>query len=210
MKSSKNLNKNNTENNNDYKRIVFDVDGTTTPPTVHYQTSGERKPTSEFLAYDAIMTRRLDVSVILHGHNKLTTEYAQYLAHYYPDLVARTDENKPYGTKEFAESVAVKLNPKTRYVVANGHGFFSLGENFSEAFLYALLMHANARILKIYSEVLNKNVVSSPIQLLHLDGLVAACSDLLAEPVIEGATVIGGRVLESINSLRSKLRRKTA
>lgn len=189
---------------------VFEVDYTTTPPTVYYQTSVDRKPTSEFLAYDAILKKRPDVSVILHGHNKLTTEYAQYLAHYYPDLVARTDENKPYGTVEFANSVAEKLTFKKKYVVANGHGFFSLGENFSEAFLYALLMHANARLLKVYSGVLNKNIVASPVNLLHLDGFVAACSDILAEPVIEGATSIGGRVLEGINSIRSKIGRKIA
>jgi len=189
---------------------VFEVDYTTTPPTIHYKPSGDRKPTSEFLAYDAILKKRPDVSVILHGHNKLTTEYAQHIEHYYPDLAARTDENKPYGTIEFADSVAMKLTPKSRYIVANGHGFFSLGKNFGEAYLYALLMHANAHVLKIYDEMRNKKRISSPIQLFRLDGLVAVCSDFLAEPLIAGAAFIGGRVLDNLSSLRSKLGRKTA
>lgn len=193
----------------DLMRVV-NVNYGTDPPTILYEKSGDRKPTSEFLAYDRIFSDRKDISVILHAHNALTTERAQWLEHYSPDLVARTDKPKPYGTKDLADSLGAKLTSKTRYIIANGHGFFSLGRNVSEAFIYAAEMHLSALVLKIYSEIVENESVSKGLERLHLDGLVAAGSDALAEPIMALAGSIGGKVLDGFSSIKTKLLRKTA
>lgn len=190
---------------------VFEVDYTTIPPTIHYQKSEDRKPTSEFLAYDEIFRKRPDISVILHGHNQNTTEMAQYLENYGRGFVVRTDEPKPYGTREFAVALGERLTQKSDYLIANGHGFFALGRNFSEAFVNAVDIHALAMVLRIYRDIINNNIVASALEYLHFDGIVTKGSNRLAQPLFKKAgSFLGGKLLDRLHLIRSNGNRRLA
>lgn len=183
----------------DIMRVVK-VDYNTDPPTVFYEKSEERKPTSELIAHWEIFKGREDVYVILHGHDKLTTMMAGIIARYYPDLAARTDKNVPYGTKDFAFALRDKLTNKNKYLIARGHGFFSLGTSFSEALLYARIMHDLTNlILRPYVKVRGSGFVGSHLPD-GLEGKVGALSDRLVEPAISLVGGIGGIMLNRVGS----------
>lgn len=188
----------------DIMRVV-EVDYNINPPKVFYEKSEERKPTSELLAHWEIFNKRNDVQVILHGHDKLTTIMAGIVARYYPDLAARTDENIPYGTKDFAFALRDKLTERSKYLIARGHGFFSLGSSFSEALLYARIIHDLTNFILIpYAMIRGSEFVGSHLPD-RLEGRVARLSERVIEPVISSfarkSRLMGEAYLAAVNEL---------
>ncbi len=190
--------------NEDVVRVV-EVDYETNPPIVFYEKSDGRKPTSELLAYWEIFNKRKDVGVILHGHDKLTTIMAGIISRYYPGLAASTEKNIPYGTKDFAFALRDKLTERSRYLIARGHGFFSLGSNFGEALLYARIIHDLTNfVLRPYAMIRGSGFVESHLSD-RLEGRVARLSGRLIEPLISSfagkSRLMGEAYLAAINEL---------
>ena len=144
----------------DMMRVV-DVDYETDPPTVYYETSGDRKPTSELLAHWEIYKKRPGISVILHGHDQVTTRMAGVISRYSPNLAGRTETNLPYGTKEFANALRDITDDNRLYLVAKGHGFFSLGEEFDEALFYSRVIHLLTQVSRPFVAVRHSRVVEA-------------------------------------------------
>lgn len=198
-----------TATNKSLGSLIFDdiikvkaVDKGTNPPTVIYEKSGDRKPTSEVLAYWEIFGKREDVKFILHGHDGLTTKMAGVIAKYYPDLAARTDRNLPYGTIDFANALGEKLTDYNKYLIARGHGFFALGSSFGEALLYARIIHDLTNfILRPYVRVRGSNLIADHLPK-KLEGLIGTMVDTAVCPVIGGTGRLGGRVFDSFNRLK--------
>ena len=144
----------------DMMRVV-DVDYGTDPPTVYYETSGDRKPTSELLAHWEIYKKRSDISVILHGHDQLTTRMAGVISRYSPSSAGRTEKNLPYGTKEFAHALRDITDDNRFYLVAKGHGFFSLGEKFDQALFYSRVIHFLTQLSRPYVALRHSRLVEA-------------------------------------------------
>ena len=118
-------------------------------PTVFFKAVGDKKPTSEVLAHWEIYKSMPHIKSILHGHDKLTTKMARIISNHSPDIVGRTNNEPLQGTKEFADDLKIITRKHRRYLIAKGHGFFSLGEDFNEALGYAQTIHFITRISRI-------------------------------------------------------------
>ena len=169
---------------------VVGWDKTTSPSTAYYE--GNREPTSEVLAHLEINETRPKNNVIVHGHDRLSTQMGPALSEYYPRLVSITKKPEPYGTIELARNLADLLKENNQYLIAKSHGFFSLGKNFDEALDSARSMHKAAIMLKIYGK--DKRLLSVLDKLNWLDRASLFLSDTIGSQVIRLKSGIRGKM----------------
>lgn len=88
--------------------------------------SGSREPSSESFIHAYIYETRPEVGAIMHGHSEELMVNAEKLG------IPVTETEAEFGTLELLETAKELIKDKNVFILKN-HGFFSLGDNLSDA-----------------------------------------------------------------------------
>ncbi len=124
--------------------VVVDVVERKTRPTLYFYGHPDKMPTSESLIYWDLFKKRNDANVILHGHDLLTLQTAQYIVENSQGHVAITENVTEDGSLQFRKEMKAIASSKANYLLGKEHGFFALGQNFAEAGMLTLKYHHEA------------------------------------------------------------------